>query len=677
MKSTQKTLPPNNVLLNHLADSSLPAANSLPNVLQYSQINPTPKSIDVIVTMARGFWANGDFDNAMIWLNKALAMTVKRADIWYDKANLLLLQDKTAEAVVCFDKGFQLDDPNINDLYHIGTLAKDHQQFDIAVRCFERVLSAYEDYPNIYYDLVYTTYWHRAYARTVELCDEALTKMPNVVYFMFMKGCAYREQRQYQAAIKAFAQAAELEPNYPELLGILFGLKTKIGDWHRLADLIQQMKTRMEDRQPIAAPFDFVAACDAPQQQLYCAQSYLERNNFIEQPLSSESFDLTEQYQSRIKVAYVSADFFNHATAILMAELFEVHDKSRFEIYAYSYGDNIEDEWRVRLRNAFEHFYEVSNWDDKTIAEHILAQQIGIVIDLKGYTTQSRTGIFSYRPAPIQINYIGFPGTMGASFIDYIIADNTLIPPQLEQFYSEKIIKLPHTYQPNDRHRVIGSTVPTRAEAGLPETGFVYCCFNNPYKVMPETFAVWMRILQAVPNSVLWLLKDEPETEANLKRQAALAGVDANRLVFAERRAIPDHLARHALADLFLDTLPYNAHTTTSDALWTGLPVLTCMGQSFASRVAGSLLNACGLTELITENRTDYEQLAIDLALHPTRLQAIKDKLKQNRHQLPLFDTVRYARNLESAFETVMKLTIDKLAPRTFTVVESENHVSD
>lgn len=672
MKSTKPKTPKADTsnTPNPLLNSTLPNADITPNPLNYSQLHQQPKSIDVIVTMARGFWANGDLDNAMTWLNKALAMTVKRADIWYDKANLLLLQDKTAEAVVCFDKGFQLDDPNVNDLYHIGTLAKQHQQFDIAVRCFERVLATYPEYPNIYYDLVYTTYKNQSYARTVELCDIALQQDATIAYFAFMKGCAYREQRLYPLAIESFTTVAKIDPNYPELLGIIFGLKTKIGDWENLATLVEQMKTHMDAKQPIAAPFDFVAACDAPQQQLYCAESYLERNGFIEKPLSTQPFELIQPAQSRIKVAYVSADFYNHATAVLMAELFEIHDKSRFEIYAYSYGINTEDDWRIRLRKAFEHFYEVSDWDDKAIAEHIQAQHIDIVIDLKGYTTHSRTGIFSYRPAPIQINYIGFPGTMGASFIDYIIADNTLIPPHLESFYSEKIIKMPHSYQPNDRHRVIGTIVPSKTQVGLPETGFVYCCFNNPYKVLPDTFAVWMRILHAVPDSVLWLLKDEPETEANLKQQATLAGIDASRLVFADRASLPDHLARHALADLFLDTLPYNAHTTTSDALWAGLPVLTCMGQSFASRVAGSLLNACSLDSLITESMADYERIAIELATQPAKLQAIKSQILANRDSYPLFDTQRYAKNLESAFEHIVDNYRQGKTSQTFTVVE-------
>lgn len=666
MKSTKTAHP-----INPLLKDELPKADVTPSLLQYSQLNQTPKSIDVILTMARAFWSKGDLDTAMTWYNKALAMTVKRADIWYDKANLLLLQNKTAEAVVCFDKGFQLDDPSLNDLYHIGTLAKAHKLFDVAMRCFERVLAGNPDCPNIYNELVHATYWSKSHKRTIELCDEALAKTPNDAYFTCMKGWAYQAQGLFPQAIKSFEETAKIDPNYPELLGILFGFKAKIGDWENLPALIEQMRNQLAHQQPVSSPFDLVVSSDSPEYQKFCTQSYLERNGFTEKPLSTQPFDFTEQYHSRIKIAYVSADFFNHATAILMAELFELHDKNRFEIYAYSYGETVEDEWRARLKNAFEHFYDVAEWDDKTVAEHIQQQKIGIVIDLKGYTTHSRTGIFSYRPAPIQINYIGFPGTMGASFIDYIIADNTLIPPHLEQFYSEKVIKMPHSYQPNDRHRIISKNVPTKAEVGLSETGFVYCCFNNPYKVMPEMFAVWMRILHAVPDSVLWLLKDVPETEANLKNQATLAGIDPARLVFADRVHIQDHLARHALADLFLDTLPCNAHTTTSDALWAGLPVLTCMGQSFASRVAGSLLNACGLNDLITENMVDYENLAIELAQNPTKLQAIKNDIKENRDTFPLFDTVRYTKNLESAFEHIVEIAMSHKPPQTFTVKEN------
>ncbi len=657
-------------LSNPLLSNDLPTADVTPNLLQYSQLLQQPKSIDVILTMAKAFWQKGDLTNALTWYNKALAMTVKRADIWYDKANILLLQHNIPEAVICFDKGFQRDDPSLNDLFYIGTLAKEHRQFDIAVRCFERVLAGNPNAPRIYHELIYSAYANKSYQRAIELCKDALKEHPNEAYFACMKGWAYQAQNMFPQAIASFQEAANIDPNYPELLGMIFGLKTKIGDWHNLTALIDQMQAKADLKQPVAAPFDLVAACDAPQQQLYCAQSYLERNGFIERPISNQPFDFTEQSKTRIKIAYVSADFFNHATAVLMAELFELHDKNRFEVYAYSYGENIEDEWRVRLRNAFEHFYEVSQWNDKAIAEHIHGQKISIVIDLKGYTTHSRTGIFSYRPAPIQINYIGFPGTMGASFIDYIIADNILIPPQLEQFYTEKVIKMPHSYQPNDRHRIIGVNIPTKAEVGLPATGFVYCCFNNPYKVLPETFAVWMRILHAVPDSVLWLLKDVPETEENLKHQAKLAGIDPSRIVFANRVSIPEHLARHVLADLFLDTLPYNAHTTTSDALWTGLPVLTCMGQSFASRVAGSLLNASGLNELITETRQDYENLAIEFAKNPIKLQQIKDKLNNSRENIPLFDTVRYTRNLETAFVHIFQLASEGNKPETFTVQE-------
>ncbi|MFW2177878.1 MULTISPECIES: hypothetical protein [unclassified Moraxella] len=650
----------------------------LPNPFQYSQVYQQPKSIDAIIIMARAIWSKGDLATALDWYDKALSLTVKRADIWYDKANILLEQGHTKQAVSCFDKGFQLDKPSLDDLYQIGIMAKDNQQFDIAVRCFERILTEDENYHRIHYELIYSTYWHKQYDKMLAVCDQAIARQPNVSYFYFMKGCAYQDQGKFALAIQSFQKVVDIDANYPEVLGILVSLKAKLGDWDGLNALIQTMCDGLDAGQPTSSPFNFMASVDSPQQQIFCSQSFLQRNGFIEKPLAvklgvDKPFDFSKQANSRIKIAYVSADFFNHATAILMAELFELHDKSRFEVYAYSYGINVEDEWRIRLRNAFEYFYEVSEWDDESIAQHIYDEQISIVIDLKGYTGQSRTNIFAYRPAPIQINYIGYPGTMGASFIDYIIADNTLIPPHLEQFYTEKVIKLPHSYQPNDRHRIIGSNVPTKQQAGLPEEAFVFCCFNNPFKIMPETFAVWMRILHQVPNSVLWLLRDVVETENNLREQAKLAGIDPNRLVFADRVLVQDHLARHQLADLFLDTLPCNAHTTTSDALWAGLPVLTCLGQSFASRVAGSLLHACELDELITESMADYETLAVALATNSDKLTAIKQRLQTNREHYPLFDTVRYTKNLESAYQQIFEQAKQGKKPETLLIMDTQD----
>jgi len=352
----------------------------------------------------------------------------------------------------------------------------------------------------------------------------------------------------------------------------------------------------------------------------------------------------------KIRLGYFSADFHNHATAYLMAELFERHDKSKFELIAFSFGPETKDEMQIRVSKAFDHFINVASLSDLEVA--LLSRELGIdiAIDLKGVTQDYRLSIFSYRAAPIQVSYLGYPGTLGTDYIDYLIADKTLIPPQSQQHYSEKIVYLPNSYQVNDRHRVIAPTQFTKQELGLPEDAFVFCCFNNNFKITPDIFDSWVRILKAVEGSVLWLLQDNPTAAMNLQKEAAHRGLDPARLVFAGRMDLPEHLARHKAADLFLDTTPCNAHTTASDALWAGLPLLTCMGESFASRVAASLLKAIGLPELITETQADYESLAIDLAKTPAKLKALKEKLERNRLTTPLFDTEFFTKHLETSY---------------------------
>jgi len=334
----------------------------------------------------------------------------------------------------------------------------------------------------------------------------------------------------------------------------------------------------------------------------------------------------------------------------LIAELFELHDKSQFELIGISFGPMTNDEMRQRLEHSFDQFIEAGNKSDIEIAQLSRDLNIDIAVDLKGFTQDLRTGIFAHRAAPIQVSYLGYPGTMGAEYIDYIVADKALIPQAAQQAYSEKIVYLPHSYQVNDRKRAISDKVFTRAELGLPDQGFVFCSFNNNFKILPVTFAAWMRILQAVEGSVLWLFQDNPWAVENLKQEAIKHGIDPSRLVFAERMPSSEHLARHRMADLFLDTFPYNAHTTASDALWAGLPVLTLMGQSFASRVAASLLNAIGLPELMTSTPQAYEALATDLASNPEKLTSIKAKLNSNRLTSPLFDTPQFTKDLEQAY---------------------------
>jgi predicted O-linked N-acetylglucosamine transferase (SPINDLY family) len=372
---------------------------------------------------------------------------------------------------------------------------------------------------------------------------------------------------------------------------------------------------------------------------------------------------LKSKRRDKIKIGYYSEDFREHPVANLIIELFELHNKDQFELFGFYFGPPDSSKMHKRVLSAFNQFIDVRLKSDKDVA--LMSREIGIdiAVDLGGFTGLHRPGIFSYRAAPIQVNYLGYPGTMGAKYIDYIIADLTLIPIESEQYYSEKIVYLPNTYQPNDRNRLVAEKVFTKDELDLPKDSFVFCCFNSSFKITPDTFDGWMRILKAVKNSVLWLLEDSPITKLNLRKEAQVRGIDSSRLIFAKRMFPSEHLARHQAADLFLDTLPYNAHTTASDALWVGLPILTCMGKSFASRVAASLLNAIELPELITTTQEQYEAKAIELATNPEKLKAVKYKLERNRFTTALFDTPRFTKHIEAAYKQMHELYQTDLPP--------------
>jgi predicted O-linked N-acetylglucosamine transferase (SPINDLY family) len=421
----------------------------------------------------------------------------------------------------------------------------------------------------------------------------------------------------------------------------------KISSWAGFEKSLENISQKVSEGEKTTVPFPLLALTDdalllKQSSEIYSSQIY---------PLNLSLGEISKYpRRNKIILGYFSADFHDHATSYLMAELFELHDKQRFELVAFSFGPIANDAMRQRLIGAFDHFYEVGSMSDIEIAKLSRELSIDIAIDLKGFTKNSRTGIFSCRAAPIQVNYLGYPGSMGSKYIDYLIADKSLIPDQSQQFFSEKIVYLPNSYQANDTKRLISNEQFTREEFGLPENDFVFCCFNNNYKILPTTFCGWMNILNSVPRSVLWLLKDNPWAVENLKKEAEKCGVSQERLVFAERISLPDHLARHRQADLFLDTFPCNAHTTASDALWGGLPVLTRQGQSFASRVAASLLNAVGLPELITATQSEYEALAINLATNAQKLADIKQNLTNNRLSTSLFDTQSFINGLEVAY---------------------------
>ncbi|HUO02147.1 MAG TPA: hypothetical protein VMU31_05165, partial [Rhizomicrobium sp.] len=380
------------------------------------------------------------------------------------------------------------------------------------------------------------------------------------------------------------------------------------------------------------------------------------------------SFTPPSAKPARIRIGYFSANFHNHAVMYLMAQLLERHDRTRFEVHAYSYGPDTNDEMRQRTRKGVEFFHDVRTSDSRAIAEQARRDGIDIAIDLMGHTENARSEIFVYRAAPVQIHYLGFPGTTGMSSIDYLIADGTIIPEDHEAFYSEKIIRLPHTYLPSDDDREISPRSMTRAEIGLPEHGVVFCCFNNSYKIGPREFAIWMRLLGGIEGSVLWLSGTNPWAEANLRAEARKQGVDPKRIIFTERLPMAEHLARHRQADLFLDTFHYNAHSTASDALWAGLPIITVIGRGFPARVAAGVLATIGLPELVTQSAQDYERLALELAREPEKLVALKAKLAGLKVNSPLFDTERFTRHLEDGYAQAYQRYLDGNAPAHITV---------
>jgi protein O-GlcNAc transferase len=409
-------------------------------------------------------------------------------------------------------------------------------------------------------------------------------------------------------------------------------------------------------------PFAFLAINSSVEDQYNCARMWIGK----QYPPANQPLWKGEIYRhDKMRIGYVSADLRQHPVANLLAGVFECHNRSQFELTAISIGPNDDSEMRQRLEGSFDKFVDATALNSEDIAKKIREAEIDILIDLNGFTQQARTEIFALRPVPIQVNYLGYPGTMGASYIDYIIGDPILIPASQQNSYREKVAYLPHSYMPHDdRSRIISDRAFERSEFGLPEQSFVFCCFNNAYKLNPNIFRLWMKLLKAVEGSVLWLSENNATATGNLRKEAIGVGVNPERLVFAKRlSSSADHLARHRLADLFLDTLPYNAHATASDALWAGLPVLTQIGSTFAGRVAASLLNAINLPELITETPEEYERLAIDFAMHPEKLAAIKHKLAENHITSPLFDTRLFTKHIEAAYITMYERHQAGLAP--------------
>ena len=463
-------------------------------------------------------------------------------------------------------------------------------------------------------------------------------------------------------ALDAYQTSMSLDPDQKYILGRVLHLQALCSEWTNYNELKSRLKYSLRNHHSVTKPFEFLSVSDSLADQLLCSRSYVT-GEFPSNPLRAGRVKHTH---SKIRIAYVSNDFRTHPVSFLILGLIEAHDREHFEVFGISLRPEDGSAIGQRMKRAFSKFFDVSRMSDQAAVELMHELEIDIAIDLMGFTAGCRTAIFAMRAAPVQVNYLGYPGTMGAPYMDYLIADHTLIPAANQKHFIEKIAYLPDCYMPNDSTRRISTSSFDRSDFGLPKAGFVFCCFNERYKLNPSIFDCWMRILKQVEGSVLWLPeKDKSATAAaNLKREAARRGVNPDRIVFA--RPMPlraDHLARYHLADLFLDTLPYNAHVTASDALWTGLPVLTLMGETFAGRVAASMLNTLGLPELITLTSQAYEAFAIELATDPARFAHIKRKLANNCLTTPLFDTKLFTQHIEAAYTSMYERDQADLPP--------------
>ena len=467
----------------------------------------------------------------------------------------------------------------------------------------------------------------------------------------------------FEQAAGEFEKALALLPDEEDLPGMVLQDLRQAAAWARLPEWQARIEAAMQQGRAAVSPLTWQAQSGDAASNRLC--SSLAARRYLPAPVPLPAKRALSP--GRIRIAYLSADYVQHAVMRVLAEVFELHDRSRFEIYAYAYGERQSGGMNERLRHAFEHYVDASAMSDEQAARHIHAQGIDIAVDLMGYTRGERLGILARRPAPIAVNYIGYPGTLCLPFIDYIVGDATLMPPELAPHYSEAIVRLPHCYLPTDRQRPI-ALPPPRQALGLPPDAFVFCAFSGNYKISPDIFAIWLRLLAAVPGSVLWLVKGSEDASANLRAQAQQADIDPARLVFAERTRFDQYLARYTLADLFLDTLPYNALATASDALWAGLPVLTCTGQTYVGRGATSIVRAAGLPELATSTLAEYEALALRLATRPAELAALRLRLQQNRAACPLHDTPAYTRHLEAAYTRMAQRWQSGQPPQSFDV---------
>jgi predicted O-linked N-acetylglucosamine transferase (SPINDLY family) len=663
------------------------ANSGLSKALEYFNIaiSIRPEKAEQYVLKSNVLIEMGDLLAAKTSLLRSVCLSPNDPNTFYSLGQFQRKNEESANAERSFKSSLELEPTHTLALRSLGNMHYNSGHFRAALQYFVQDVVANPDDLAAYTNCAVTYSDLNLFDRSLKMYDQVLQIQPGHALSIFGKGVVFKKLNQQVLALREYEHALELDPSLDiahhnrghtfyrlkelekaltsfkitlklnskidYLLGTTAHIQMSICDWSEYEKNLKLIQTSIEKGLRATASFAYIALDSNRRLQVLSAKTWIEDHA----PLNP-ALGLLSKYlpRKKIRIGYFSSDLRLHPVSILLAGVFEHHTKEEFEIIAFYFGPESKDAMQMRLVSAFDQFHEVRDLSDLEIAKFSRQLEIDIAVDLGGLTTDNRVRVFSYRAAPIQISYIGYLGSMGATYFDYIVADPVIIPPEQRKDYLEKIAYLPF-YQANDSKRKISDRVFTREELNLPPNGFVFCCFNNNYKITPSTFNIWMQILKAVNGSVLFLLADNPQAQVNLQKEAVLRGIDPSRLVFGERLEASEYLARYKVADLFLDTLPYNAGTTASDALWAGLPVLTCMGESFAGRVAASILTALELPELVTQTSDEYIKVATDLAKNSVKMQTIKEQLVTKRKSAPLFNTSLFTKNLEDLYKKVYK----------------------
>jgi protein O-GlcNAc transferase len=623
-------------LKNYQAGNLQEAENIFKEILEVQSNNIT--AINLLGTIN---YQLKNYDSAIQYMKKLINLTPNNAQAYYVLGHSMQEKDQLDEAITYYQKALQVN-PNFPDVYYnLGSIFQDNKRYDEAIICYQKALQMDPTDVDAYYNL----------------------------------GLVLQEKEQLDEAVTCYQKALEINPDLADAYSMLTYQMQRMCNWQELASMSAKLdsltrKALADGTKPAETPFMNISRNADPSVNFAIAESW---SRDIARAMSNFknhfSFDTKRTDKMKIVIGYLSDDFRNHATAHLMLSLFGLHNRDGFRIYCYSYGEDDGSYYRKRIRHDCDKFVDIAGLSYNAAARCIYEDQVDILIDLKGYTKGNKLEICALRPAPIQVSYLGFPGTTGGEFFDYIISDKIVTPEDHTPYYSEKFVYMPHCYQVNDHTQTISNKNWKKVDFGLPESCFVFSSFNQPYKIDPVIFGSWMRILQRVPEGILWLIFENKIVEENLRREAEARGVKPERLIFATFLPKDEHLARQRFADLALDTRIYNGHTTTSDALWAGAPVITLQGTHFASRVSASILSAMWLPELITNSSEEYESLAVRLAHNTAELQEIRRKIARNRLLAPLFDTPRFVKNIETAYKEMWKIFSSGEAPRQIEVI--------